>query len=392
MIPILLIRFEKLEQRSRISVCSRFRKDVSSYYNWTLPYPDLNGSCTQPTYDIATDNNNALRELNYMRWLVGFDTTTVLDENFNDQVVQCAMNCAANGRLDHYPSPTSKCYTGPAFWGCRFSNLAAAGAILNAPNALQQLIEDSGDNNLEVGHRRWIFYNGLKRTTFGGAYDSQSPLYQCAVAQRVVFGDDTPLQVLPFTAYPPPGYFPAQFVYSRFSFWAPGIPSNAEFNISVKINDEPQNLTEKYSFARVDVGDGVGGVMFSFANYIRFSKIVNKRIDIQIKCADKVYDYTIYPIDCSDKPMRTPVPTIEGDDYDKLDIGEAPKQKRQKKVAIGAGVGVSLVVIVIIILVLFIVFRHGCSHNHDNDETNNNNNNNDNNDDHSDSGENHLED
>ncbi|EAY18829.1 hypothetical protein TVAG_294800 [Trichomonas vaginalis G3] len=358
---------------------------------------DIAGQCTQQTYDKETDDKYAIIELNYMRWLVGFEVPTVITNDFDDQVIQCAMNCASNGRLEHFPASDSRCYTGAALDGCSTSNLAASTGQLNAATALQNLINDFGDGNLEVGHRRWILSRTLKRTAFGGAYDSQHlNNFGYAVAQKTNFGDSE-IEQIPFTAYPPPGYFPAQFVYNRFSFWSPDFPSNSPINISAKINNEVQNVTLR-RFEITGYGDHDQGVMFSLGGYGRSSydspyhQIVNKRIDIQIKCADKVYDYTIYPIDCSDKPMRTPVPTIEGDDYDKLDIGEAPKQKRQKKVAIGAGVGVSLVVIVIIILVLFIVFRHGCSHNHDNDETNNNNNNNDNNDDHSDSGENHLED
>ncbi|EAY18818.1 hypothetical protein TVAG_294690 [Trichomonas vaginalis G3] len=250
---------------------------------------------------------------------------------------------------------------------------------------------DNGDKNKMVGHRQWVFSYDLGKAAFGGAYNSKSPGISASVAMKVSGMGIFPSEILPFVAYPPPGYFPAQFVYNRFSFWAHDISSGNNLELSVKINDSPQNISEIYYLGR--------GMMFVLADYGEFSadlpyyKIVNKRIDVHItdNATKTDYDYTIYPIDCSDKPMRTPVPTIEGDDYDKLDIGEAPKQKRQKKVAIGAGVGVSLVVIVIIILVLFIVFRHGCSHNHDNDETNNNNNN-DNNDDHSESGENHLED
>lgn len=389
---LILIRFEKLEQRTRMDVCSKFKKEVYSVKYQDGAYLDQNGTCSQPTYDKATDDTRALIELNYTRWLVGFDTKTELTNDYDDQVIQCAMNCAANGRLSHYPESNSSCYTPAAYAGCSTSNLAASSGYLNAATALQQLIDDQGGNNLEVGHRRWILYSGLTKTTFGGAYNSEAFLSN-AVAQKVIFDDSESGKQLTFTAYPPPGYFPAQFVYSRFSFWAPGIPLGADVNVTVKINDVPQNLSEFHIFTEGGVGDYSGGAMFAMEKYPYISDIVNKRIDVQVTYKTTVYDYTIYPIDCSDKPMRTPVPTAEGDKYNSQDIGEAPKKQRQKKVAIGAGVGVSLAVIVIVVIVLFIVFRHGCSINHDNDETNNNNNdNNDNNDDQSNSGENHLED
>ncbi|EAY18817.1 hypothetical protein TVAG_294680 [Trichomonas vaginalis G3] len=357
MIHLLLIRFEKLERRSKMEICSRFRKEVFSLYYRKSPYPDQNGSCTQLTYDKETDDNRALIELNYMRWLVGFDTKTVITNEYDDHLIQCAINNVANGYLEHLIEENSLCYTYKASSGCYTSNLGAnLGRNYNAAMALQRFIMDAGDGNKYVGHRNWILFSGLKETAFGGAYDSMSPKYTTTIAMKVVPWPYEAGEKLLFTAYPPPGYFPAQFVYNRFSFWAPNIPERSYIKISVKINDVPQNITERTDFLQ-GAGDQDKGVVFALSGYGKnsydypYETILNKRIDVKISYDKTVFDYTIYPVDCSVVPVRTSVP-----DSDSFYSSSGSGDSTKKKVSIGVGVSLAIVLIIVVAVVCYFIF------------------------------------
>ena len=185
MITLLLIRFEKLEKRSRMSVCSRFKKDIFSTERRISPYQDQNGTCTQYSYNKTEDDRRALIELNYMRWLVGFERPTVLAEGYDDELIQCAITNVANGKLNHEPTPASLCYTPGAFAACSSSNLGAGFRDYDASSSIQQFIMDNGDTNKIVGHRQWVFSSGLGKTAFGGAYNSKSPDISGSVAMKV---------------------------------------------------------------------------------------------------------------------------------------------------------------------------------------------------------------
>ncbi|EAY18828.1 hypothetical protein TVAG_294790 [Trichomonas vaginalis G3] len=369
LIHLLLIRFEKLERRSKMEICSRFRKEVFSLYYRKSPYPDQNGSCTQLTYDKETDDNRALTELNYMRWLVGFDTKTVITNEYDDHLIQCAINNVANENLEHYIGGNDNCYTNKAASGCATSSLSAyRGRGYNAAIALQHFIEDSGEGNEDVIHRKWVLFSGLKKTAFGGAYNSKAPKYSTTIAMKTLFRPYEMGEKLLFTAYPPPGYFPAQFVYNRFSFWAPNIPDRSFINISVKINDVPQNITERTDFLQ-GAGDQDKGVVFSLSDYgvnsydYPYETILNKRIDVKISYDKTVFDYTIYPVDCSVVPVRTSVP-----DSDSYYSSNGSSDSTKKKVSIGVGVSLAIVLIIVVAFVCYFIFY---KKNNDNGESNN---------------------
>ncbi|EAY10523.1 hypothetical protein TVAG_184250 [Trichomonas vaginalis G3] len=318
LISLIYVRFDRLEARTMAEVCSRYKSDVSSIsysFSGKPPYPDQQGTCTQYRYDKESDDNKGLKELNYMRWLVGFNTPVTLDSRYDYEQVQCAICNVKNRRLNHRPSTSTPCYSTAAYAGCSTSNLGAGYGSFDAARAVQQFIQDPGVYNENLGHRRWVFSEGLTSTAFGGAYNSVSSYQQgftnsVAMKTTMKFGEGTLL----FTAYPSPGYFPARFIYNRFSFWAPGIRERGPLQISVSIDGEPQRIGA-IVYTTGNYGGNQRGAMFNLTSYPEdrlyqtdYQKLIGRRIDVQVEYNYNVYEYTILPVDCDSAEISTPTP------------------------------------------------------------------------------------
>lgn len=165
------------------------------------------GSVPQTTHDLVT------KRLNYFRELVGLNTIT-LDESQFDKYQHTALLMKANNQVSHYPPETWACWTEDSADGASDSNLTSS----HSTDAITSFIEDRGQNNKAVGHRRWILHSSKTKFSYGTTNSTMS------LAVKGVANGNT--QIPTFIAYPPNGYVPRQLVFSRWSFSIP----NANFS------------------------------------------------------------------------------------------------------------------------------------------------------------------
>ncbi|EAY04566.1 hypothetical protein TVAG_233020 [Trichomonas vaginalis G3] len=305
-VSLLSVRFTKLEQRSKEEICNRYMTDVSStkYSPWSAsPYPNQYYSCNLKPYDKVTDDSIGLKEFNYMRWLVGIDSESFIryypDDEAENLTRHCAVYTVENLHSSKRPNYGDACYSADAGSGC----MAAMRTILygsgnyDYSNAIQSFIRsnDGSDPNA-VENRRWALSYLVLGPNFAAARQER----HTAFAMRIIYISRGSDPHLPFTTYPPPGYFPARFIYTKWSFWAPGIPDNADLSITVKIDNELQSING-YTNLRTNLYLIHAGVCFKVGNYTenQYQTLVGKRIDVTITYQEKIFEYTIYPIDCN---------------------------------------------------------------------------------------------
>lgn len=202
--------------------------DVSDM-QWT---GDVN-SCDPGTISQSVKDKITQR-INYFRALVGVTNNITLDATKNGKCQEAALMQNANGTLDHCtgmngaPCNNWNCSTADAIEASQKSNLGAGN--WTSFNPINQWIQDSGNGNQALGHRRWILYSRAQEMGIG-----LTPNYS---AQWVI-GDFTPTATYDeFIAYPPNGYIIRDLVYARWSFNIPG----ADFSsATVTITDQDNN-------------------------------------------------------------------------------------------------------------------------------------------------------
>lgn len=155
-----------------------------------------------------------LSQINYFRRMTGVSDAVVWNEEKNKHCQECAMMCAANVEINHHPPANWSCYSKTGASACGYSNLSS-GPISMYWGHIAMYIDDFGESNYSVGHRRWLlnpFANelGIGATTQGTAV-AVFPDYSKTTNSKT--RDE-------FVAWPPRGYVPEQIIYPRWSFGA----------------------------------------------------------------------------------------------------------------------------------------------------------------------------
>lgn len=155
--------------------------------------------------------NSVIQRVNWYRRMAGaHPVTESLDLSRTAQ--HAALMMAAQGELSHSPGSDWKCYSQTGAHGAS-SNLSLGRM---GTHAIDGYVQDSGSNNLEVGHRGWILFPqqmamGTGDVPMGWGYNA---LY--------VLGPRAPTREVRahrgFVAWPPPGYVPYTKVWGRWSF------------------------------------------------------------------------------------------------------------------------------------------------------------------------------
>jgi len=161
-----------------------------------------------------------LRRINYFRAMAGVPDDIVFSEKSNLMAQAAALLMSVNKDLDHTPLKTWRCLSDVAAQGAGSSDLCLR---MNGLEAITGYIRDPGDNNYDVGHRRWILY---PQTQIMGTGDIPAAESYPASNALVVFDDymwtPRPDTRDGFVAWPPPGYVPYTVVFTRWSFSYPG--------------------------------------------------------------------------------------------------------------------------------------------------------------------------
>jgi len=146
-----------------------------------------------------TTKNKILQRLLYFRKATGLDNTITVNPTKSAKAQEAALMTKANNALDHFPPNSWKCYSEDGSTAASKSNLAIFSG--SAVNAIDLYINDFGNSNFGVGHRRWILWPKLQDIGIGST-DRTNTLW--------VVGDSGPR--------PPNGYIPSQLAYNRWSF------------------------------------------------------------------------------------------------------------------------------------------------------------------------------
>lgn len=156
-----------------------------------------------------------LEAINYFRVMAGLQPVT---EHLagSELAQQAALIMKANNTLTHSPTPEMACFSLEGARGAT-SNLSIGTA---GARAIRSFIDDYGDANTSVGHRRWLLNPPLSAVGIGST-SSTTATY--------VFGDDgsTWANARPTggTAWPSAGYVPWEVMPTsgRWSYSAPGV-------------------------------------------------------------------------------------------------------------------------------------------------------------------------
>ena len=123
--------------------------------------------------------NEALEELNYIRWLVGVPNNVVLNSEYTNKAQHGAVLLDAINTLTHTPSKPSDMseefyslgYDSTTHGNLFVSQLISNGNIygnVSLSSSLKGYMDDSDSHNISaVGHRRWLMNPRLKQTGFG---------------------------------------------------------------------------------------------------------------------------------------------------------------------------------------------------------------------------------
>ena len=184
-------------------------------FNRTEPAMGWNGNvgaCNGGTTSTAYQQS-ILQRINWLRRMAGVADTTY-DPTLNAQQQAGALISAAEGKLDHFPSQTAKCWTQSGYDSTSSSNLYLG---VNGASAMDGYVHDPGANNTYVGHRWWVLHPGLKAVTSGdipaGSTNSKSnALHVTNTDHSTTFSPRDR-----FVSWPPPGYVPSVVVYPRWS-------------------------------------------------------------------------------------------------------------------------------------------------------------------------------
>ena len=162
--------------------------------------------------------DSVVRRVNWYRQMAGLPTVAER-EQYSQSAQQAAMMMSAQGALSHYPDQDWACYDPGGALGARSSNLGLGSAGVYA---IDRYMRDAGDNNISVGHRRWILYPQLTEVGTGNIPTGPG---RRANALYVLGRRSPPPDVREergFVAWPPAGYVPARAVWGRWSFQLPG--------------------------------------------------------------------------------------------------------------------------------------------------------------------------
>ncbi len=163
-----------------------------------------------------------IQRVNFFRAMAGVPAWVQLNLEFSRKAQQAALMMSANKSLDHFPPEDWLFYTADGAEAARNSNLCIMYNSSPDPGCIALYIEDSGDNNFRVGHRRWILYPQTQEMGTGdvpqvGEFPYANVLW---VFDSNLF-NPRPNTRDDFVAWPPPGYVPSQIVYDRWSFSYP---------------------------------------------------------------------------------------------------------------------------------------------------------------------------
>jgi hypothetical protein len=221
------------------------------------------------TGDVAAlrpgDTSAAFKEsvrlrVNFLRAFAGLSGEVQFASNLSAKCQQAALLGALNNSISHFPAPSLRGYTAEAAEAAAKSNLALAN---NGPAAILGYLRDSGANNRDVGHRRWLFYPQTRQMGTGDmpATVSTGATNALWILDEANVGGSRPATRDNFVAWPPPGYVPHTLVFPRWSLSVPGADFSQAF-VAVRRN----GTAVPVAVSSVNSGYGENTIVWSIDN------------------------------------------------------------------------------------------------------------------------------
>ena len=213
-----------VDVQSRTAVAMLYRNDYEATSEVELTWTGNVANCT-PGSTPAVYRDAMLQRIKFFRSMAGVPVALSFSDPLNASAQRAALMMSANSALSHSPPTSWSCYSAEGAQTAGKSNLALGYAGVYAIDGYMQ---DPGNGNGPVGHRRWLLY---PQTTAMGTGDvPANGAYRPANALVVIngqYGSPRPATRDGFVAWPPPGFVPYQVVYARWSFSYPGADFSA---------------------------------------------------------------------------------------------------------------------------------------------------------------------
>lgn len=258
---------------------------------WTGDVASCKAGAVSPAFKDAI-----LRRINYFRAMAGVPADIVFSDELNAKCQQAALMIVANHQFSHSPPPTWTCYRPGGAEACGKANLYFSTGNSPSPSLIVDgYIEDPGQDNSSVGHRRWLLFPRQRTMGSGTAADGDS-----GNAIWIV-GDFAPGPKVQ-SAWPPAGYVPRQLVFERWSFSFP----QADFSsATVEMTQGGRPVALSIEFRSKGSGDSFDGDNTiawvpkgppeSSAGDVTF-KVAVRNVLVEGKSKDFLYEVTLIDV------------------------------------------------------------------------------------------------
>lgn len=241
--------------------------------------------------DINSEYRQAiLNRVKWFRLMAGVDEDISLNAEFDLLAQAAALVMMANNQLSHEPDPTWTCFSDDAFTGASNSNLYLG---RTGPEAINGYIEDLGEDNYSVGHRRWILYSAL--TEIGIGESSKSNALFVVQGKR----NDKPSvrEAEGFIMWPPRGFVPRNVIFERWSITNP----SADFS-DTEIYVESGNESFQISSSDITVSNDLYGdgptLIFNLDSQVRSGETITITAkDVLVDGVNMTLNYQVKPIE-----------------------------------------------------------------------------------------------
>jgi uncharacterized protein YkwD len=187
---------------------------------------------------------DVLARVKWFRAMAGVDANITLNLESSRLAQEAALVMKANDDLSHDPTESWDCFTDDAFDGAQHSNLSWGdfGVV-----SIDGYIEDPGEDNYRVGHRRWILDPTLAEIGTGDT-NITNALFVINEITREKFTTREPDG---FVMWPPRGYVPRATIFPRWSISHPQADFTQskvkiEFQGRTKVINNPYSDTDTY--------------------------------------------------------------------------------------------------------------------------------------------------
>ncbi|QJD78199.1 CAP domain-containing protein [Spirosoma rhododendri] len=194
--------------------------------NWVGNTSECNEGKVSTAYIAAQASR-----INYYRAMAGIEGKVVFADSLNRKAQKAVLMLGEAGVLTHTVKKSWRCRSTEGEWAVVNSNLAQTGGT--NPDFITQYIADKGDNNADVGHRRWLLSPVVTVMGTGNMLHPKSKIAYNALPMNLSAFSTTRMATRDeYVCWPVAGYIPYQLVFPRWSFHMAGADfSNSVVNI-----------------------------------------------------------------------------------------------------------------------------------------------------------------